>query len=79
MSTLDWSGSRTPGAPLPEPLTRRELVVLHTFSEDVTLEEIASKLWVTRNTVNRRSQPVTARSGCPRGPTPSRGRRRRLR
>ncbi|MFP3713887.1 LuxR C-terminal-related transcriptional regulator [Isoptericola variabilis] len=33
------------------PLTRRELVVLANLAEDVTLEQIASRLFVTRNTV----------------------------
>ena len=32
-------------------LTRREVVVLGELAEDVTLEEIATRLWVTRNTV----------------------------
>jgi DNA-binding CsgD family transcriptional regulator len=33
------------------PLTRRELVVLANLAEDVTLEQIATRLFVTRNTV----------------------------
>ncbi|WP_159797436.1 helix-turn-helix domain-containing protein [Puerhibacterium puerhi] len=33
------------------PLTRREQVVLANLAEDVTLEQIASRLFVTRNTV----------------------------
>jgi DNA-binding CsgD family transcriptional regulator len=33
------------------PLTRRERVVLANLAEDVTLEQIASRLFVTRNTV----------------------------
>ena len=32
-------------------LTPRELVVLASLSPDITLEEIAAKLWVSRNTV----------------------------
>ncbi len=32
-------------------LTRRELVVLAHLAEDVTLEQIATRLFVTRNTV----------------------------
>jgi DNA-binding CsgD family transcriptional regulator len=33
------------------PLTRRERVVLAHLAEDVTLEQIATRLFVTRNTV----------------------------
>jgi DNA-binding CsgD family transcriptional regulator len=32
-------------------LTQRERVVLAELGEDITLEEIARRLWVTRNTV----------------------------
>ena len=32
-------------------LTQRERVVMGELGEDVTLEEIAARLWVTRNTV----------------------------
>lgn len=32
-------------------LTRREVVVLVELAEDITLEEIPARLWVTRNTV----------------------------
>ena len=39
-------------------LTPRERVVLAELAEDVTLEEIASRLWVSRNTV--KSQLRTA-------------------
>jgi LuxR family transcriptional regulator of spore coat protein len=39
-------------------LTPRERVVLSELAEDVTLEEIASRLWVSRNTV--KSQLRTA-------------------
>lgn len=49
MSTLE--ATRTLITPLAEPLTRRERVVLAELSEDVTLEEIAARLWVSRNTV----------------------------
>jgi LuxR family transcriptional regulator of spore coat protein len=49
MSTLE--ATRTLITPLAEPLTRRERVVLAELSENVTLEEIAARLWVSRNTV----------------------------
>ena len=39
-------------------LTRREVVVLRELAETVTLEEIATRLWVSRNTV--KSQVRTA-------------------
>ena len=32
-------------------LTQRERVVMGELGEDITLEEIAARLWVTRNTV----------------------------
>ncbi|KQS96944.1 helix-turn-helix domain-containing protein [Cellulomonas sp. Leaf395] len=32
-------------------LTQRERVVMGELAEDITLEEIAARLWVTRNTV----------------------------
>lgn len=32
-------------------LTQRERVVMSELGEDVTLEDIAARLWVTRNTV----------------------------
>ena len=51
MSTLEMVRPTAYPAPVSEPLTRRELVVLEHLSEDVTLEEIAARLWVTRNTV----------------------------
>lgn len=39
-------------------LTRREVVVLRELAETITLEEIATRLWVSRNTV--KSQVRTA-------------------
>ena len=32
-------------------LTQRERVVMGELAEDITLEDIAARLWVTRNTV----------------------------
>lgn len=46
-----------------EPLTKRERVVLSNLSEDVTLEEIASKLFVTRNTVKSQVRSVYRKLG----------------
>jgi len=63
MSTLEMVRFPESGAPLPESLTRRELVVLENLSEDVTLEEIASKLWVTRNTVKSQVRSLYRKIG----------------
>ncbi|QAY64031.1 response regulator transcription factor [Xylanimonas allomyrinae] len=45
------------------PLTRREQVVLSNLSEDVTLEQIATKLFVTRNTVKSQVRSVYRKIG----------------
>jgi len=63
MSTLELVRQAGPVAPLAEPLTRRELVVLGNLSEDVTLEEIASKLFVTRNTVKSQVRSLYRKIG----------------
>ncbi len=44
-------------------LTNRERVVLENLSEDVTLEEIATKLFVTRNTVKTQVRSVYRKIG----------------
>jgi len=49
--------------PVSEPLTRRELVVLGHLSEDVTLEEIATTLFVTRNTVKSQVRSLYRKLG----------------
>lgn len=56
---------RQPGHFMPagEPLTRRELVVLGNLSENVTLEEIASKLFVSRNTVKSQVRSLYRKIG----------------
>lgn len=46
-----------------EPLTRRERIILSNLDEDVTLEEIASKLFVTRNTVKSQVRSVYKKLG----------------
>ncbi|RYV51861.1 LuxR C-terminal-related transcriptional regulator [Pengzhenrongella frigida] len=63
MSTLELVRQPGPATPAGEPLTRRELVVLGNLSENVTLEEIASKLFVTRNTVKSQVRSVYRKIG----------------
>ena len=63
MSTLELVRHPEPAVSLGEPLTRRELVVLGNLSEDVTLEEIASKLFVTRNTVKSQVRSLYRKIG----------------
>lgn len=60
MSTLQIT-RETPQ--LTEPLTRRERVVLGELAEDVTLEEIATRLFVTRNTVKSQVRSVYRKIG----------------
>lgn len=60
MSTVELSGSKKPSADL---LTRRERVVLSNLTEEVTLEQIASKLFVTRNTVKSQVRSVYRKIG----------------
>lgn len=52
-----------PVAELASPLTRRERVVLDNLSEDVTLEQIATKLFVTRNTVKSQVRSLYRKLG----------------
>lgn len=63
MSTLELVRRPEAAASLGEPLTRRELVVLGNLSEAVTLEEIASKLFVTRNTVKSQVRSLYRKIG----------------
>ena len=44
-------------------LTRRERVVLAVLAEDVTLDEIAARFWVTRNTVKSQVRSVYRKIG----------------
>lgn len=46
-----------------EPLTTRERVVLAELTEDVTLEDIARRLFVTRNTVKSQVRSVYRKIG----------------
>ncbi|PZR53232.1 helix-turn-helix transcriptional regulator [Xylanimonas oleitrophica] len=54
---------RTAPVPPAAPLTRREQVVLSNLAEDVTLEQIATKLFVTRNTVKSQVRSVYRKIG----------------
>ena len=63
MSTLELVRPVASTTPLAEPLTRRELVVLGHLSEDVTLEEIATTLFVTRNTVKSQVRSLYRKLG----------------
>jgi LuxR family transcriptional regulator of spore coat protein len=45
------------------PLTRRERVVLSNLSEDTTLEQIATRLFVTRNTVKSQVRSLYRKLG----------------
>ena len=47
-----------------EPLTRRERVILAELDENTTLEEIASRLFVTRNTVKSQVRSVYRKIGA---------------
>ncbi|MFD6178700.1 MULTISPECIES: helix-turn-helix domain-containing protein [unclassified Isoptericola] len=58
MSTIELTGPVTNRL-----LTRRERVVLSNLSEDVTLEQIATKLFVTRNTVKSQVRSVYRKIG----------------
>jgi DNA-binding NarL/FixJ family response regulator len=44
-------------------LTRRERLILSNLAEDTTLEEIADKLYVTRNTVKSQVRSVYKKIG----------------
>ncbi|CAM5787594.1 helix-turn-helix domain-containing protein [Cellulomonas persica] len=59
MSMLETTGTVT----VAETLTRRERVVLAELAEDVTLEEIATQLFVTRNTVKSQVRSVYRKIG----------------
>ena len=46
-----------------EPLTRREKVVLSRLSENTTLEELATELFVSRNTIKSQVRSVYRKIG----------------
>lgn len=60
MTTMELSGSAKAST---TSLTRRERVVLSNLTEEVTLEQIASKLFVTRNTVKSQVRSVYRKLG----------------
>ncbi|RMI12867.1 helix-turn-helix domain-containing protein [Cellulomonas triticagri] len=62
MSTIDIP-ARTPDM-LGEPLTPRERVVLAELGEDVTLDDVARRLWVSRNTVKTQLRSVYRKIGA---------------
>jgi LuxR family transcriptional regulator, transcriptional regulator of spore coat protein len=59
MSTIELKPLRVPGTCL----TRRERVVLSKLSEEETLEQIAMRLYVTRNTVKSQVRSVYRKLG----------------
>ena len=59
MSTIDTLGNVNDV----NDLTRRERVVLANLSEEATLEQIAAKLFVTRNTVKSQVRSVYRKIG----------------
>ncbi|WP_123371774.1 LuxR C-terminal-related transcriptional regulator [Cellulomonas sp. PhB150] len=61
MTILDTSEQATSAVTVS--LTRRERVVLAELGEDVTLEEIATRLFVTRNTVKSQVRSVYRKIG----------------
>jgi len=61
MTILDTSEQASMAATVS--LTRRERVVLAELGEDVTLEEIATRLFVTRNTVKSQVRSVYRKIG----------------
>ena len=63
MSILETAGTTGTTTEPVESLTRRERVVLAELAEDVTLEEIATRLFVTRNTVKSQVRSVYRKIG----------------
>ena len=63
MATLELAPTASTTSILGEPLTTRERVVLAELGEDVTLEDIARRLFVTRNTVKSQGRSVYRKIG----------------
>ncbi|WP_029067848.1 helix-turn-helix domain-containing protein [Jonesia quinghaiensis] len=63
MSTVESVNSELDTDAGGKDLTRRERIVLANLREDVTLEQIASKLFVTRNTVKSQVRSVYRKIG----------------
>jgi len=64
MSTLELVRPSAPALNEPAPLSRRELVILGHLDEGVTLAEIASTLFVTRNTVKSQVRSLYRKIGA---------------
>ncbi|PJI91013.1 LuxR C-terminal-related transcriptional regulator [Luteimicrobium subarcticum] len=60
MSIMELS---RPATDLATPLTRRERVVLSHLSEDITLEQVATQLFVTRNTIKSQVRSLYRKIG----------------
>ena len=56
-------GTRESSNSLGQTLTRRERIVLAELGEDVTLQEIAERLYVTRNTVKSQVRSIYRKIG----------------
>ena len=63
MSIIELARTESSAPQLPATLTRREHVVLSNLSEDITLEQIATKLFVTRNTVKSQVRSLYRKLG----------------
>lgn len=65
MSTTERTNSQARPTEEHEPvaLSRRELVVLSHLTEDMTLEELAAVLFVTRNTVKSQLRSIYRKAG----------------
>lgn len=63
MSTIESINQELDSDVTAKDLTRRERIVLANLREDVTLEQIASKLFVTRNTVKSQVRSVYRKIG----------------
>jgi len=63
MATLEIAPTASTSI-LGEPLTTRERVVLAELAEDVTLEDIARKLFVSRNTVKTQVRSIYRKIGA---------------
>ena len=63
MSTRELVHREEAALSLAEPLSRRELVVLSHLARDTTLAEIASTLFVTRNTIKSQVRSLYRKIG----------------
>lgn len=64
MTTLFPDTAPTPALPAPgEPLSERERVVLAELQRDLSLEQIAQRLWVSRNTIKTQVRSIYRKTG----------------